>query len=109
MVVGEDRCEDPVNPMELALHPDFKLTKLAIGREQAPLVVIDNFVANPEALVDMATEKLFGDVVDYYPGVRSKAPLTSRRQSCNATGPPSDFGPASSGSNTISSCVPIAA
>ena len=62
--------------MELALHPDFKLTKLTIGREQAPLVVVDNFVVDPEALVDLAARKLFGDVVDFYPGVRSKVPLS---------------------------------
>ena len=65
--------------MELALHPDFKLTKLTIGREQAPLVVVDNVVADPEALVDLAASKMFRDVVDYYPGVRSKAPLTYQR------------------------------
>jgi len=65
--------------MELALHPDFKLTSLTIGREQAPLVVVDNLVADPEALVDLAAGKLFGEVVNYYPGVRSKAPLTYQR------------------------------
>ena len=46
------------------------------GREQAPLVVVDNLVANPEELVNLASTKLFGDVTSYYPGVRAKVPLT---------------------------------
>jgi hypothetical protein len=65
--------------MDLALHPDFRLQKLTIGRELAPLVVIDNLVANPEGLVDLAASKQFGDVTSYYPGVRAKAPLTYQR------------------------------
>lgn len=65
--------------MEFISHPDFRLQKLTIGREQAPLVVIDNLVANPGELVDLAATKLFGDVVSYYPGIRSKVPLTYQR------------------------------
>jgi hypothetical protein len=49
--------------------------KLTIGREQAPLLVIDNLVADAEALVELAAGKMFGDVTSYYPGVRVKAPL----------------------------------
>lgn len=62
--------------MTLALHPDIRLQKLRIGREQAPLVVVDNLVADPEELVDLASVKQFGDVASYYPGVRAKVPLT---------------------------------
>jgi hypothetical protein len=65
--------------MTLALHPDFRLQKLKIGREQAPLIVIDNLVADPAELVDIAAGKQFGDVASYYPGVRTKAPLTYQR------------------------------
>jgi hypothetical protein len=65
--------------MDFALHPDFRIRKLSIGREQAPLVVIDNLVANADQLVDLAATRLFGDVTSYYPGVRSKAPLTYQR------------------------------
>ena len=45
--------------MDLVLHPDFRIQKLSIGREQAPLVVIDNLVANADQLVDLAATKLF--------------------------------------------------
>ena len=65
--------------MDIARHPDFRLEKLTIGREQAPLVVIDNVVANPDELVEIAAAKMFGEVVSYYPGVRTKAPLTYQR------------------------------
>ena len=65
--------------MTLALHPEYRIQKLKIGREQAPLVVIDNLVANPDELVNIAAAKLFGGVATYYPGVRSKVPLTYQR------------------------------
>jgi hypothetical protein len=62
--------------LNIAAHPDFRIQKLTIGRELAPLIVVDNFVADPDALVDLAAGKSFGDVVSYYPGLRAKAPLT---------------------------------
>jgi len=65
--------------MTITTHPNFRLQKLTIGREQAPLVVVDNFVANPDELVALAASKMFGDVVSYYPGVRAKVPLTYQR------------------------------
>ena len=34
--------------MILDLHPQIRIEKLAVGAEQAPLLVIDNFVAEPE-------------------------------------------------------------
>lgn len=65
--------------MNLVIHPDFRIQKLEIGREGAPLIVIDNLVADAEQLVELAADKVFSDVVNYYPGVRSKAPLTYQR------------------------------
>ena len=62
--------------MTITRHRDFRLQRLRIGREQAPLVVIDNLVANPEDLLNVAASKQFGDVASYYPGVRAKASLT---------------------------------
>lgn len=49
--------------------------KLTIGRERAPLLVIDNLLADASGLVDLAASKVFGDVASYYPGIRAKAPL----------------------------------
>ena len=62
--------------LNFAPHPDLRIQKLAIGRELAPLLVIDNLMSHPDALVEHAAGKFFGDVTSYYPGVRSKAPLT---------------------------------
>lgn len=61
--------------MSFARHRDFRIQRLTIGTERAPLLVVDNVVANPDELVDAAATKPFGDVANYYPGVRAKAPL----------------------------------
>ena len=62
-------------PMNLALHPDLRIRKLAIGVERAPLLVIDNFVANADELVAHATTQVFAERSRYYPGIRAWAPL----------------------------------
>lgn len=61
--------------MEYKPHPGLAVQKLTIGREQAPLLVIDNVLENAEGLVEIAAGKPFGDVTNYYPGIRAKAPL----------------------------------
>jgi hypothetical protein len=61
--------------MSFARHPDLKIQRLTIGTERAPLLVIDNVLADPDALVEIAAAKSYGDVTSYYPGVRAKAPL----------------------------------
>jgi hypothetical protein len=66
-----------VNPVP---HPDVVVQRLTIGREQAPLLVIDNALANPDELVDLAASKRFGDVSTYYPGIRAKAPLSYQQR-----------------------------
>ena len=62
--------------MNISKHPDASIHKLAIGREKAPLLVIDNLVADAESLVDLAATKVFGDGATYYPGIRAKVPLS---------------------------------
>jgi len=58
------------------LHPKFTVRQQTVGREGAPLLVIDNVVAAPGDLVDVAASKQFGDGGEYYPGVRARAPLS---------------------------------
>lgn len=60
--------------MSVDLHPDLRLSKLAIGAERAPLLVIDNFVADPEALVADACARPLTMRSRYFPGVRAEAP-----------------------------------
>lgn len=65
--------------MKLQPHPELRIQKLTIGREKAPLLVVDNFVAGAEQLVDAAGRKSFARTSRYYPGIRARAPLQYRR------------------------------
>ena len=60
--------------MNLDLHPDLRLCQLEIGTERAPLLVIDNFVANAEALVADACARALTVSGRYFPGIRAEAP-----------------------------------
>lgn len=61
---------------KLSLHPHWAATVLAIGHDQAPVIVIDNFLNDPELLIDYAVaHTAFEGVSDTsYPGVRSPLP-----------------------------------
>lgn len=61
--------------MIFAAHPDLQMRNLTLGREQAPLVVIDNLLANAEQIIDLAAAKVFVDDGTHFPGIRAKAPL----------------------------------
>ncbi|WP_250459301.1 DUF6445 family protein [Microbulbifer litoralis] len=61
--------------MAMHVHPDFHIRKLAIGAEEAPLLVVDNCLADAQQLVDMAAGKSFAERGRFYPGVRARAPL----------------------------------
>ena len=61
--------------MILDLHPRIHIQKLTIGREGAPLLVIDNFVADPEKMIRRVLHKQFATQSPYYPGVRTEGPL----------------------------------
>jgi hypothetical protein len=45
--------------MKLDLHPQLRIQRLTIGAEQAPLLVIDNLVANADELVEDAAASAF--------------------------------------------------
>jgi hypothetical protein len=62
--------------MDLAPHPSIQIQKLTIGHENAPLLVIDNLVADPDELVRDAVSKRYAAPHSYYPGLRAKAPLS---------------------------------
>ena len=65
--------------MSIAKHANIRIEKLSIGRELAPLLVIDHVVADAEELVELAANKIYNDVASYYPGVRARAPLSYRQ------------------------------
>lgn len=60
--------------MILNFHPQIRIEKLALGKERAPLLVIDNFIAEPERLVKKAATAQFVMGGRFYPGIRAKAP-----------------------------------
>ncbi len=61
--------------MILNLHPKIAVQKLTIGSERAPLLVIDNFVAEPEKLIQRASWRQFNIHSPNFPGIRSEGPL----------------------------------
>ena len=60
------------------LHPDIQIEAATFGAERAPLLVIDNFVADPDELVRIASGEKFSEQSRYYPGVRAPAPAAYR-------------------------------
>lgn len=61
---------------QLRLHPQFKVTAVRVGIEGLPVLVIDNFLGNPDILKEYAvTHSSFDAVSDtFYPGCRSPIP-----------------------------------
>lgn len=55
-------------------HRDLRIEKRRIGDDGAPLLVIDQLVADPERLVHRAARRAFGRRGEYFPGVRTGAP-----------------------------------
>jgi hypothetical protein len=62
--------------MILDLHPAISIQKLTVGIDKAPLLVIDNFVADPDRLIRRAVTRMYGQGGRYYPGIRAEAPLS---------------------------------
>ena len=56
-------------------HDRFALHIERMGREGAPLVVIDNFIQNVDELAADAVEAGFHPVGSYYPGLRTPVPM----------------------------------
>lgn len=65
--------------MEIRLNPHAVVRKLAFGRESLPLLIIDDFVADPDALVRHAMARVFTPIGRSFPGVRTRAPLGWRQ------------------------------
>lgn len=57
----------------------MQITRLTIGNEQSPLLVVDNFIPQPETLVEYAANQTFLANSPYYPGVRAAAPAAYRQ------------------------------
>ena len=62
--------------MLLHRHSDLRVSKLSIGAEGAPLLVIDNLVSDPDRLVRKAARSHFVGQTSMFPGTRARAPLS---------------------------------
>jgi hypothetical protein len=60
--------------MLIERHPGMRVEKRTLGNEGAPLLVIDNLVADPERLVSRAERRSFDAESEYFPGPRTRAP-----------------------------------
>jgi hypothetical protein len=65
--------------MQLELSPDASTQEFSIGSEKAPLLVIDNFVRQPEDLIRWASSRPFTNTGRSFPGIRARAPLAYRK------------------------------
>jgi hypothetical protein len=60
---------------KLKLHAQCAVSTVRAGAEHQPVIVVDNFLSNPEILVDHAGECSFDGVTDaFYPGHRAPIP-----------------------------------
>ena len=59
--------------------PAVDVRMCTIGRERAPLLVIDNFVKHPDDLVKQAIPRQFARGGQFFPGIRAKAPRSYQR------------------------------
>lgn len=70
--MGTDTKQDSFIPR---LHPEVSYKFYNIGKEQTPLLVIDNFIQDAHSLVDFCeTNTNFSKVDNFYPGLRMAAP-----------------------------------
>ncbi len=62
--------------MLIQAHSDLRLQVRRLGAEGAPLLVIDQLVADPDRLVRKAARSAFAPQGAMFPGVRARAPLS---------------------------------
>lgn len=60
--------------MLIERHPELRIQKCSLGNEGAPLLIVDNLVADPERLVRRAARQSFDVRSTNFPGVRARAP-----------------------------------
>lgn len=62
-------------PLIPSLHPDFSYRVDLVGNERQPVLVIDNFIANAESLVDYCCQATHLNAENgFYPGMRGAGP-----------------------------------
>jgi hypothetical protein len=60
--------------MLLELHSELTIQRVELGAEGAPLLIVDQFVADPERLLRKAARSHFVPIGKMFPGIRARAP-----------------------------------
>jgi hypothetical protein len=60
--------------MLIAPHADIRITRHTIGKEGAPLLIIDNVLSDPERMVRKAATRQYVKQSSMFPGIRAPAP-----------------------------------
>lgn len=61
--------------LNLTLHPELSYKFYNVGRENTPLLVIDNFINDAHLLIEFCEKNInFNKVDSFYPGLRMTAP-----------------------------------
>jgi len=70
-----DRSVSKQNPMIESQSIQIVAPKLrSLATDRSPVICIDDFLVDPEPLIELATRAPFIDVGSLYPGVRAPAP-----------------------------------
>lgn len=62
--------------MLITPHPDLRISRHVVGLERAPVLVIDNVLADPERMLRKAASRPFEKMPTMFPGIRAPAPLS---------------------------------
>jgi hypothetical protein len=71
----------------LALSATALTTTEYIGREKQPMLVIDGFLADPQAVLAIAARAPFGQIGPHYPGIRSPVPAGATAEMIESLSP----------------------
>lgn len=57
---------------DFSINPNFNLEVIYVGGEQQPVVIVENLLLHPEAVIDYAAtgSRFQRDAKDFYPGIR---------------------------------------
>ncbi len=69
------------------INPRRRVQVISIGRERSPLLWIDDFLMNADALVAQARDAVFIELGSLYPGVRAPVPAGYIRAMLDAVAP----------------------
>lgn len=70
-----------------AVNTAASITQINVGLEQEKILIIDDFMESPEALVDIAASLPFTQYKTQYPGIKSPAPTEYTQQLLRAVVP----------------------